>query len=168
LATQDNYPRHLRLSLGAAVLVGSLGLVGCRTSYRVGDYVLVNWCEGQYPAYIVAQRGRARYRVHFDGYDSRWDTEIAYQDVRQRLEEPPRPPPPLCPKVALALGVLKPEASSANPYREGSRVKVTWRGSVYRATVVEVVGTDQLKVHYDGTEAFLDEVIDRSRVVEAP
>lgn len=168
MATQDNYPGRFRLSLAGAVLVGSLGLVGCRTNYRVGDYVLVNWCEGQYPAYIVAHRGRARYRVHFDGYDSRWDTEIAYQDVRQRLEEPPRPPPPLCAKVALALGVLKPETNSASPYREGSRVKVTWRGSVYRATVVEVVSTERLKVHYDGTESFLDEVIDRSRVVDAP
>jgi len=146
----------------------SLGLGGCKASYRVGDYVLVNWCDGQYPAYIVAQRGRARYRVHFDGYDSRWDTEITYQDVRQRLDEPPRPPPEMCAKVALALGVLKQEASAASPYKEGVRVKVSWRGSVYRATVVEVVSPERIKVHYDGTESFLDEVIDRSRLVEAP
>lgn len=152
----------------AAVMLAASSLTGCAESYRVGDYVLVNWCDGQYPAYIIAQRGRTRFRVHFDGYDSRWDTDVTFQEVRQRLEEPPRPAPPLCGKVALALGVLKQEGATASAYREGSRVKVTWRGSVYRATVVQVLEGDKLKVHYDGTESFLDEVIDRSRLVEAP
>lgn len=140
--------------------------VGCKESYRIGDYVLVDWCDGQYPAYIIEKRGRTRFRVHFDGYESRWDTEIRFEDIRQRLGEPPKTMPPLCDRVARALGIKK-ESDTASAYRQGARVKVTWRGSVYNATITEILGPDKFKVHYDGHESFWDEVISGDRIVGA-
>jgi hypothetical protein len=148
------------------LLVALLELASCKANYRVGDLVLVSWCGGQYPAYVIAQKGRGRYRVHFDGYDVRWDMDVTFQEIRQRLDTAPKAPP-LCSSVAAAMEATKPDAN-ASPYKEGARIRVRWRGSVYRASVVEVIGPDRIKVHYDGTESFLDEVVDRSRVVETP
>ena len=50
-------------------------------SYRVGERVSVKWCEGVYPAYILAKKGPTRYRVHFDGYDV--DAAAAAEGVRR-------------------------------------------------------------------------------------
>ncbi len=154
-----------RLSVAVA-LAGPLLLSACKERYRVGDYVLVEWCEGEYPAYILDRRGRTRYRVHFDGYEARWDTEVGFESIKRRLEEPPPNPPPLCDRVAAALGIKKQEAKDAvSPYKEGARVKVTWRGSVYKATIVEVLDAERFKVHYDGHESAWDEVVTADRIV---
>ncbi|HYJ07879.1 MAG TPA: hypothetical protein VEX18_02695, partial [Polyangiaceae bacterium] len=66
------WPAALCLSLAL------LGLPACKKPYRVGEHVLVEWEKEQppYPAYITERTGSGRYRVHFDGYDSRWDEEV--------------------------------------------------------------------------------------------
>ena len=153
-----------------AVLLGVLCIIsftGCKEGYRVGDYVLVDWCEGEYPAYVLAKTGRTRYRVHFDGYESRWDTVVGLDAIKRRLQEPPSSPPPLCERVARALGIQQPEKGASTLYRAGARLKVTWRGSVYRATVLSVEGPDRFKIHYDGYDSAWDEVISSDRVVGA-
>ena len=152
--------------LAAWCCASSVAFSGCKESYRIGDYVLVDWCDGQYPAYIVEKRGRTRFRVHFDGYESRWDTDVRFEDIRRRLQEQPKNMPPLCDKVARALGIKK-ESDSASAYRQGARVKVTWRDSVYKATITEILAPDKFKVHYDGHESFWDEVITGDRIVGA-
>jgi hypothetical protein len=53
---------------------------------------------------------------------------------------------------------------AASPYREGDRVRVTWRGSVYSATVTKVVAKDRFEVHYEGHEAAWDEVVTIDRI----
>ncbi|MEN9578811.1 MAG: hypothetical protein RJA70_1820 [Pseudomonadota bacterium] len=148
------------------VLALAFLLLGCQDSYRVGDFVLVEWCEGEYPAYVLDRKGRTRYRVHFDGYETRWDAEVPFDRIKSRLTEPPQTPPPLCDRVAQAMGLKKQETKGAvSPYKVGARVKVSWQGSVYKATIIEVVDAERFKVHYDGHETAWDEVIGAERVV---
>jgi hypothetical protein len=156
----------------AWVLVALLALSGCKQPYRVGEHVLVEWEKEQppYPAYITERTGTGRYRVHFDGYDSRWDEDVSLDRILGRVEGPVAAPPPPA-KVALAAGIAAPKASgsagemAASPYREGDRVRVSWRGSVYSATVVKVVAKDRFEVHYEGHEVAWDEVVTIDRIL---
>lgn len=157
---------------GAAVLLLALALTGCKKPYRVGEHVLVEWEKEQppYPAYITERVGTTRYRVHFDGYDSRWDEDVSFERLLGRVEGPVSVPPPP-PKVALAAGVASPKTAGSagevavSPYKEGDRVRVSWRGSVYSATVVKVVAKDRFEVHYEGHEAAWDEAVGIDRIV---
>lgn len=153
-----------RLALGLAMLLAATLGVGCKETYRVGDFVLVDWCEGEYPGYVVARKGRTRYRVHFDGYESRWDTDITHDKIKRRLDEPVLPPPPLCAEVARALGIQQPEKGAPALYQPGAHIKVTWRGSVYKATVLSIEGPNRFKVHYEGHDDAWDEVISGDRI----
>ena len=142
---------------------------GCKKPYRVGEYVLVEWEEDKppYPAYIIEQKGKSRFRVHFEGYESRWDEEVSIDRVLGRIEgtvTPPLPPE----RVARAAGVSPRASGSAAPvapYKVGDRVRVRWRGSLYSATVIGVVASDRFFVHYDGHENAWDEVVDIDRIV---
>lgn len=156
------------LTLCATTLV----LAGCKKPYRVGEHVLVEWEKEQppYPAYIIERSGTGRYRVHFDGYDSRWDEDVSLDRILGRVQGPVATPPPP-PKVARAAGVVSPKASGSagevavSPYKEGDRVRVSWRGGVYSATVVKVVAKDRFEVHYEGHEAAWDEVVGVERIL---
>jgi hypothetical protein len=161
----------LRLSAYAGLLGLLLLVSGCKKQYRVGEHVLVEWEKEQppYPAYITQRVGATRYRVHFDGYDSRWDEDVSFERLLGRVEGPVTAPPPP-PKVALAAGVASPKTAGSagevavSPYKEGDRVRVSWRGSVYSATVVKVVAKDRFEVHYEGHEVAWDEVVGIDRI----
>jgi hypothetical protein len=155
------------------VVLLALSLVaGCKKPLRVGEHVLVEWEKDQppYPAYITQRTGAARYRVHFDGYDSRWDEDVSLERILGRVEGFVSVPPPP-PKVALAAGVASPSGSGSagemavSPYREGDRIRVTWRGAVYSATVVKVVAKDRIEVHYEGHESAWDEIVSIDRIL---
>ncbi len=156
-----------------ALLCSVLALSGCQKPYRVGEYVWVEWEEGAYyPAYIVQKKSESRFRVHFDGYETRWDEDVTLDRIRGRIDGGPVAPPPPPKKVQRAreLGGEKtaPQASVQSPvstYKEGDKVRVRWRGSVYKATVISVVKTDQVLVHYDGMESAWDEIISVDRIV---
>lgn len=146
-------------------------LVGCTSSYRVGDHVLVEWGdEGHvYPAFIIQKKQGSRFRVHYEGYPSRWDEDVPLPRIVGRVTGPVNPPPPPR-KVRLAQGLDQDRDDSApvSRYKEGDRVRVKWRGSVYRAMVLEVVSPGEFKVHYEGHEEAWDEVIPVSRIVTTP
>ncbi len=150
------------------VLALSLALVACKQPYRVGEHVLVEWEEGKfYPAHVLEVHGPARYRVHFDGYDSHWDEDVGLDRIRGRIQGPMTPPPPP-EKVTRAAGAPTGSAASGigiNPFQEGDRVRVTWRGSVYAAIVLEVKARDRVLVHYEGHENAWDEVVALDRIV---
>lgn len=151
------------------LLVLGLSVLSCRERYRVGDRVLVAWCDAEYPAFVVARKGVARYRVHFEGYAERWDTDVGAEEIKRRLSEAPEASPPLCPKVAAALGMkATPEKGEdlISPYEEGAKVFVTWRGATYKAIVIEVIDRDHFRVHYEGHESAWDEVITSERIVK--
>lgn len=155
-----------------ALLVLLLALSGCKKPYRVGEHVLVEWEKEQppYPAYITERVGATRYRVHFDGYDSRWDEDVSFERLLGRVEGPVSVPPPP-PKVARAAGIASPKTAGSagevavSPYKEGDRVRVSWRGSVYSATVVKVVAKDRFEVHYEGHEVAWDEAVGIDRIL---
>jgi hypothetical protein len=146
----------------------ALLLSACKKPYRVGEHVLVEWEEGKlYPAHVIEVNGPARYRVHFDGYDAHWDEDVGIDRIRGRVQGAVASPPPPA-KVARALGAPAGSAKVAegiNPFHEGDRVRVTWRGSVYGAIVLEVVGRDKVLVHYEGHENAWDEVVVLDRIV---
>jgi len=158
------------LSPATWLLVLCLCLTGCKRPYRVGEHVLVEWEEGSsvhYPAYVVERVSATRYRVHFEGYDSRYDEDISLDRINGRVQGAvPVPPPPK--KVARAAGVQGAEDAGAalavNPYKAGDRIRVRWRGSVYPALVLDVVAKDRMRVHYEGHEAAWDEVVGLDRV----
>lgn len=161
-----------RSAVTALLLSACLAFVpGCKKPLRVGEHVMVEWEKEQppYPAYIIERVGTTRYRVHFDGYDSRWDEDVSFDRILGLVEGPVVVPPPP-PKVALAAGVASPKASGSagevavSPYKEGDRVRVTWRGSVFSATVTKVVAKDRFEVHYEGHEAAWDEVVSIDRI----
>lgn len=157
-----------RRGLALAVwCVVTTSLVACQEGYRIGDLVMVDWCGGEYPAYVLARKGRTRYRVHFDKYESRWDTEVPHDKILRRLDAPPSQSPPLCADVARALGIQQASSGAPALYQSGAHVKVTWRGSVYRATVLSVEGNSRFKVHYEGYDEAWDEVVGSDRIVGA-
>jgi hypothetical protein len=156
-----------RAAILAAWLFALSAPVACTQPYRVGEYVWVEWEGRDYPAYIVERKGNTRFRVHYDGYDGRWDEDVTLERIKGRIEGPVTAPPPPD-KVARAAGVPAKGSSSAGPvatYKPGDRVRVTWRGSVYAATIVGVVAPDKFLVHYDGHESAWDETVHIDRIL---
>lgn len=154
-------------ALWALVLFAALALTGCRRPYRVGDHVMVEWDGKNYPAFIIERKGRTRYRVHFDGYDSRWDDDVGLDRIKGFVKGHVTPPPPPA-RVARAAGINPKASSSAEPvstYKVGDRVHVTWRGSKYKATIIQVISPVRFRVHYNGYGTAWDETITIDRIV---
>lgn len=151
----------------AFALAASLLVAACRESYRIGEYVWVEWEGRDYPAYVIEQKSRARLHVHFDGYDTRWDEDVTPDRVKGRIEGLATPPPPP-EKVARAMGLRpEPSASAGVPsvFKVGDRVRVRWRGSVYSGAIVSRSGPSKLLVHYDGYGSEWDEIVPEDRIV---
>lgn len=134
-------------------------LTGCGENYRVGDEVMVEWEGKDYQAVILAVDGPTKFRVHFDGYDETWDEVVSKSRIRGgRAGDEPRPEPPT--KVRnKAL-----EAAQTNTYRVGDQVRAEWRGRYYPAQIVDVVGKERYRVHYEGYPTEFDENVDKNRV----
>jgi hypothetical protein len=154
----------MRVALAALLLCLTL-LAGCKESYRVGEYVWVDWEGRSYPAYIVEKKGAGRFRVHYDGYDARWDEDVIVDRIKGRIDGPVTTPPPP-EKVARLSGAPKASGGPASTaaYKAGDRVRVKWRGSLYVATVIAVVAPDKYLVHYEGYEAAWDETVPADRI----
>ena len=139
----------------------------CRRAHQVGDHVLVAWRGGDYPAVIVGVEGPSKFHVHYDGFSEDWDEVIPATRIRSRLGTSPSPASPGPPQSKIRS---KPQASgSASPvppsvYRLGDRVRVEWHGSIYTATIVNVLGDDRYRVHYEGYGSEWDEDIALSRI----
>jgi hypothetical protein len=151
-----------------SILVIALAVLGgCKEPYRVGEYVWVEWEGGQYPAYIVERKSESRFRVHYDGYDSRWDEDVTLERIKSRIEGPVNPPPPpekVAKAASLAAKGDKP-SSVITAYKIGDRVRVRWRGSVYPGTITGIVSSEKFLVHYEGYESAWDEVVESTRIV---
>lgn len=150
----------------AAFILPLLAISGCKKALRVGDYVLVDWEENRaFPAYITEKTGAARYRVHFDGYDC--DQEVSLERIKGRVQGPVAPAPPG--KLPCAHAVPAPSGSAPAitpaPFKPNDHVRVTWRGTVYSATVLQVVTKDRFVVHYEGLESAWDETVSLDRIV---
>lgn len=156
--------RQLHWSLGLALV---LAAGGCKKPYRIGDEVLVERksADGKvdlYPAFIKEKKGKTKYRVHYQGWDSRFEEDVGIERIKGRVVGPLTPPPP--PEDVRAAASAARPAGSANaappaPYKVGDRVRVSWRGTKYPATIVGIVASDRVLVHYDGHESAWDETV---------
>jgi len=145
-------------------------LTACARPYRIGDHVLVEWGEENlhYPAYIIEKKSKTRFRVHYDGYPARWDEDVGLPRIKGWVQgEVPHPPPPK--KVRLSRGLSKDQPEGpVSPFKAGDKIRVRWRDSEYRAIVLDIVSSKELRVHYEGHEDAWDEVVPISRVIVTP
>ncbi len=160
--------RFLRPVAVALALSSVATLPACKDSYVVGDHVLVEWEGNDYPAVIVAIEGPARFRVHYDGYDRIWDENVNQTRIKGRVKGPILAPPP--PEKVLKRGGAPASSHSAavgapSRFREGTRVRVQWHGKPYSATIIQVLGGERYRVHYDGFGPEWDETIEASRIL---
>lgn len=149
-------------------MLAALLLVGCQDKFIVGDHILVEWEGNHYPAVVVSVEGPARYRVHYDGYDSIWDENVNVRRIKGRITGPVVEPPPPA-KVLRRGGAPVSSASidggAPSRHKVGDRVRVQWHGKVYSATVLEVLGGEKYRVHYEGYGPEWDETVELSRIV---
>lgn len=144
--------------------------VACKRPYRVGEHVLVEWEDGTgalYPGFVIERVGETRYRIHFEGYDTRFDENVSFNQIKGRVNGPVVAPPPPT-HVARVVGLKRePDAGATlvNPYKSGDRLRVRWRGSIYSAIVMEVVSKDRVLVRYEGHESAWDEVVPLDRII---
>jgi hypothetical protein len=151
--------RASRAALLGLVLAFGGPLGACSRSYQVGDEVMVEWEGKEYPAVILSQESAAKFKVHFEGYEDSWDEVVPKSRVKgPKTGDEPRVEPPT--KVrAKAL-----EAAKTNTYKVGDHVRVEWHGKYYPATVVEIMGKEQYRVHYEGYGPEWDENVGLARV----
>ncbi len=148
-----------RVVLRALLLALLFGAPACKEEMHVGDRVLVDW-EGQvYPAVILEVTSPTKFKVHYEDYDPVWDEVVPKERVKGLVEgEPVRPDPPA--KVrAKAI-----EAAKKNVYKVGDRVRVEWRGQLYAASVIEIVGHERYRIHYEGYGHEWDETVELDRI----
>ncbi len=160
----------MRGLLGLAFFLVLVLLTGCRRAHQVGDHVLVDWRGDEYPAVIVAIEGPAKFHVHYDGYSDDWDESIPATRIRSRLGTSSTH----VGAAPLAITRTRPGTSASasgsaaprplNAYRVGDRVHVEWHGSIYSATVINAVGDDRYRVHYDNYGNEWDEDIGLNRI----
>ncbi len=157
-----------RTACAAVMLLLLAGLPSCKERYVVGDHVLVEWEGAEYPAVILSVEGPARYRVHFDGYDSIWDENVNVSRIRGRVQGPVLAPPPPSKVVRRGGGPATSASSGAVPpsrYKVGAHVRVEWHGKPYAASILEVLPGERYRVHYDGYGPEWDETVDQTRIL---
>jgi hypothetical protein len=134
-------------------------VVACSRSYRVGDEVLVEWEGKEYPAVILSAPTPAKFKVHYEGFDDIWDEEVPksrLKGFRTGTEIRPEPPAKVRQKAL--------EAAQTNTYRVGDHVRVDWRGKLYPAQIVSVIGKEKYRVHFDGYGSEFDEDVGLARI----
>jgi hypothetical protein len=149
------------------LLAVGLAFSACADTYRIGDQVLVDYDGSRCPGYVIDQKSRTRFRIHFDFEGYEWQEDVSFEKVLGRVKAPTAPCP-LPKRVRLALGLQSATAAQpqVSPYRVGDRIRVRWRQSIYPATVLQVAGGDRLVVHYEGHENVWDETITADRIVD--
>ena len=154
MATPTTMLRTLVLAVFAA---GALG--GCKQSYTVGDHVLVDWEGKEYPASIIHVAGPAKFKVHFDGYDSVWDEDVTRDRIKGPVDKAVVPPEPPAKVRAKAI-----QAAKTNVYKIGARVRVEWHGQTYPAVIDGIVGQERYRITYEGYGHEWDEIVGLSRI----
>jgi hypothetical protein len=143
---------------------------GCRRAHQVGDHVLVDWRNSEYPAVIVGIEAPSKFRVHYDGYGDDWDETVTAMRIKARLSptisaaSPSPPPPPRGKPGASASASARAVPEAPSVYRVGDRVRVEWHGSIYPAAIIAVLGDDRYRVHYEGYGDEWDESIGLNRI----
>jgi hypothetical protein len=150
----------------ALLAVLPLILGGCKKPYRVGEYVMVDWEDDRpFAAYITDKVGTTHYRVHFDGYDC--DQDVSLERIKGRVQGPvplPTPGKLPCAHAAPAPSGSAPVVTIA-AFKANDHVRVTWRGTIYSAIVLQVIDKNRFLVHYEGLESAWDETVTLDLIV---
>ncbi len=149
----------MRHVLAATLAIALLMLSGCKRSYNVGDHVLVEWEGNVYPAFIEEAPGPAKYKVHYEGYDTVWDEVVPRSRIKGLVEGPVVTPEPPAKVRAKAI-----KAAQTNVYKIGDRVRVEWHGQIYPAVITGIVGQERYRIHYEGYGNEWDEIVGLSRI----
>jgi hypothetical protein len=157
------------MRLGRFLAIALL-VCGCRRAHQVGDHILVEWRNADYPAVIVAIEAPARFRVHYDGYSDDWDESITTTRIKGRLSAAvspvslPAPAPVRGKPGPSGSASSRPPPEPPSVYRAGDRVRVEWHGAIYPAAIIAVLGDDRYRVHYEGYGDEWDESIGLNRI----
>ncbi len=143
----------------ALVFAFALWVAACNRGYRVGDEVMVEWEGKDYPAVILSASGPTKFKVHYEGYDETWDEVVPRSRMKGlRVGGEVRPEPP----AKVRQKAL--EAAQTNTYRVGDHVRVEWRERLYPAQIIDVVGKERYRVHYEGYPSEFDENVGLARI----
>lgn len=58
----------------------------------------------------------------------------------------------------------QPELKENREYQKGGKVMIEWRGNWYRGSILQVLGANRYKIHYDGYDHSWDEVVSDRRL----
>ncbi|MDI1443686.1 Tudor-knot domain-containing protein [Polyangium sp. 6x1] len=148
----------VRSSVLSLVLVAALSS-GCKKRYDVGDQVLVEWENNNYPAVILETQGPTKFKVHYQGYDAIWDEVVPRERVKELVEGTVVHPEPPQKVRAKALA-----AAQTNIYKIGDRVRVEWHGTMYPAVIVGIVGQERYRIHFEGYGDEWDDTVGLTRI----
>jgi hypothetical protein len=163
----ETVPRS-RLNLDASAVTDEAPL-------KVGDAVQVEWYGQWWTGEVLGLEGD-NVRIHYRGFDSRWDETVPRSRLRlgQAESEPAfgggtafamsgeRPPPPLrfSGDNTNAGRPVGPQAA----LRPGDRVQIEQHAAWWAGEVLEAQADGRVKVRYTGWGSHWDEVVPRSRL----
>lgn len=167
------------------------GAPAARTGYGVGAAVYVEWRGTWWDATVLEVVGPSHWKIHYDGWSSRWDEVVPAARIAPRSAQRPGPRPRGGGSLAVWLGVVlavalglafvgfqlqersgavvvattPPGAPIAGiPLVAGTPVWVEWNGSWYAAVVLEGRPDGGTRVHYEGYSDAFDETVPPDRV----
>ncbi len=143
----------------APLVLGSLALTACKRAPTIGDHVLVDWENNDYPAMVIEAPSPTKFKVHYDGYDTVWDEVVSKEKIRGLVEGPVVVHEPPAKVRAKAM-----KAAQTNVYKLNDHVRVEWHGQIYPARVTGIVGQEKYRVSYDGYGHEWDEIVGLARI----
>lgn len=153
------------------------------TRYAPGQPVLVEWGSTWWNARVVAEVGRNRWRIRYDGYSADHDETVGSRRIRPaddstpddawdpswdaEPDDAPPAPPAVSPVAQVAPQVPAPYAPPAAmfvTFGVGAAVDVFWQSRWYAATVLRVEGPAAWRIHYVGYGNDWDEIVGPERI----
>jgi hypothetical protein len=157
--------------------------------HPIGSAVVVQWGAQWWDAHVIETPAPNVWKVHYDGWSDQWDELVGPDRIRDRSAAAglTRGTKPKAVAVTVALSLLlvactlsfvamsalrsspapAPAAQGSSGVVAGAIVEVQWRGTWYRAQILEVMPDGSMRVHYEGYGPEHDEVV-RPRRVRQP
>lgn len=124
--------------------------------YKVGDRVEILYDGKWYPGSVL-EVGNNQWKVHYDGYDSGWDTWMPADRLRAgtAAADPGKPREPAAP--------VEPDMPVTGDPVVGEACEASWNNSWYWVRILKVDG-GRYFIHWDGYGDEKDEWVTRDRL----